>query len=142
MSAALRRANGSCLSDAQLPGVRAKAILLICAQTTVALGRAVYRHDRKKTSDRRSLRGSTNGTEKFEIASSSDYQQIIPPAIARLLLAQSGHRTHADECPLLGVKRTFLHSVDRLAGGGAVVMSAFVAKRTLSAYATRSTRAA
>ena len=25
------------------------------------------------------------------------------------LLAQSGHRTHDDECPLLGVKRTSLH---------------------------------
>ena len=107
MSAALRRANGSCLSYAQLLGVRAKVILLICAQTMVALVRAVYRHDQKKTSDRRSLRGSTNGTEKFEIASSSDYQQIIPPAVARLLLAQSGHGGRTPRCPLLGVKRTF-----------------------------------
>jgi hypothetical protein len=41
--------NGSSSSYARSPGVRVKAILPIYARIMVALGRAVYRHDRKKT---------------------------------------------------------------------------------------------
>jgi hypothetical protein len=41
--------NGGSSSYARSPGVRVKAILPTYVRTTVALGRAVYRHDRKKT---------------------------------------------------------------------------------------------
>jgi hypothetical protein len=43
-------AYGDSSSYAQSLGVRAKVILLTYALNTVAPGRAVYRHDRKKTS--------------------------------------------------------------------------------------------
>lgn len=42
---------GTNSSYAQSPVICAKAILLTFARTTVALGRAVYRHDRRKISD-------------------------------------------------------------------------------------------
>jgi hypothetical protein len=41
--------NGGSSSYARSPGVPVKAILPTYARSTVALGRAVYRHDRKKT---------------------------------------------------------------------------------------------
>ena len=44
------RANGGRSLYAQSLGVRVKAILLTYAPSTVALGKAAYRHDRKKTS--------------------------------------------------------------------------------------------
>ena len=42
---------GTNSSYAQSPVICAKAILLTFARTTVALGRAVYRRDRRKISD-------------------------------------------------------------------------------------------
>ena len=86
-------------SYAQSLSVRVKVILLIYARSTVALGRAVYPHDRKKTS-----RPEPNLSPPAARARSLvTNESMLAPCP---LMALSGHRTHADECPLSGVKRT------------------------------------